>query len=158
MRPLRIALSLSALAVLLAASPAEARPAGRGARTDSTSIALGLGADYLIDPEVGEFQLTLAVETPVARGLTVGARFGALITSDDKTHVGAPIDFRLRLRTHGLYLDGLIGPWFIFDSGDTLRFHGAFGFGLLASSLSLGLEVGFLDRSGIIGLRLAFSL
>jgi hypothetical protein len=158
MRPLRIALSLSVLALLLAASPAEARRAGQAARRHSGSnVALGLGADYLVDPEVGEFQLTLALETPIARGLTAGARFGALMTSEP-TKVGAPIDFRLRLRTHGLYVDGLIGPWLIFDSGDTLRFHGGLGFGILTGSLSLGLEVGFLDRSGMIGLRLAFSL
>lgn len=158
MRRLRIALSLSALALVLAASPAEARRGG-GARTraDSTSLALGLGADYLVDPEVGELQLTLALETPIARGLTVGARLGALVTSEP-TKVGAPIDLRLRLRTHGLYFDGLIGPWLLFDSGDTLRFHGGFGFGILTGAMSLGLEVGALDRSGIIGLRLAFSV
>ncbi len=150
MRPLRIALFLSALALLLAASPAEAR------RSDS-NVALGLGADYLIDPEEGAFQLTFALETPIVSGLTVGARFGALITSDSND-VGAPIDFRLRLRTGGLYLDGLIGPWFIFDSHDTVRFHGGFGFGVLAGSMSFGGEVGFLDDTGMIGLRLAFSL
>lgn len=157
MRPLRIAFSLSVLALLLAASPAEARRAGRGARASSTNVALGLGADYLVDPEVGEFQLTLALETPIARRLTAGARFGALIISES-SDVGVPIDFRLRLRTHGLYLDGLIGPWLVFDSGDTLRFHGGFGFGVLTGSMSLGLEVGFLDDTGMVGLRLAFSL
>jgi hypothetical protein len=152
MRPLRIALALSSLALLVAASPAEARRAGRGA-----PLALGLGADYLVDPEMGEFQLTFALETPIARGLSMGARFGALFIpeSDD---VGAPIDFRLRLRTSGLYVDGLIGPWLIFDSGDTVRFHGGFGFGLLSGRTSLGLEVGWLDDTAMIGLRLAFSL
>jgi hypothetical protein len=153
MRSIRIALALSAIAALLAASPAEARRGGRGAR--STHVALGLGADYILDPEVGEFQLTFAIETPIASGLTVGARFGGLLTEDD---VGAPIDFRLRLRTHGLYIDGLVGPWLLFDSGDTVRFHGALGFGLLAGSMSFGAEVGALGDSGILGLRLAFSL
>jgi hypothetical protein len=152
MRTTRIALSLAALALLLAASPAEARRGGRGR---STHVALGLGADYLLDPEIGALQLTFALETPVVRGLTAGARFGALLTEDD---AGAPIDFRLRLRTHGIYVDGLVGPWLIFDSGDTVRLHGAFGFGLLAGSMSLGAEVGWLDDSGIVGLRLAFSL
>ena len=151
MRPLRIALFLSALALLLAASPAEARRGG------ATNVAFGLGADYLIDPEEGEFQATLALETPIVRALTVGARFGALITSDSND-VGVPIDFRLRLRTSGLYFDGLIGPWLIFDSHDTLRLHGAFGFGVLTGSMSFGAEVGFLDDTGMIGLRLAFSL
>jgi hypothetical protein len=153
MHAFRIALALSALALLLAASPAEARRGGRRAR--SANVALGLGADYILDPELGELQVTFALETPVARGLTVGARFGGLLTEDD---VGAPIDFRLRLRTHGLYIDGLVGPWLVFDSGDTVRFHGALGFGLLSGSMSFGAEVGALGDSGIVGLRLAFSL
>jgi hypothetical protein len=156
MRPLRIVQSLLVLALLIAPPAAEARRAARHAGS-STRLALGLGADYLIDPEMGEFQLAFALETPLARRLSAGVRFGALVTSDP-THVGAPIDFRLRLRTHGLYLDGLIGPWLIFDSGDTLRFHGALGFGILTGSMSLGLEVGWLDDTGMIGLRAAFPL
>lgn len=151
MRTLRIALSLATLALLVCASPAEARRGGR------SSIALGLGADYLLDPELGEFQLTFALESHLSRALSVGARFGAMVFSETED-VGAPIDFRLRLRTHGLYVDGLIGPWLVFDSGDTLRFHGGFGFGLLTRSLSFGVEVGVLERSGMIGLRLAFPL
>jgi hypothetical protein len=157
MRTLRLAVSLAALAVL--AAPRAAHAARGSAPAQSSShVALGLGADYLVDPELGEFQLTLAWETPIARMLTAGVRAGVLLTSDP-TKVGAPIDFRLRLRTHRLYFDGLIGPWLVFDSGDTLRFHGALGFGVLLSrGVSLGLEVGALDRTGIVGLRLAFSI
>lgn len=159
MHPLRIVLSLS-LVVLLAAPPAaeaQRRRAARVKRAPPSGVALGLGADYLVDPEIGELQLTLAVETPIARGLTAGARFGALVTSDP-TRVGAPIDFRLRLRAGRLYADGLVGPWLLFDSGDTLRLHAAFGFGILARSMSLGLEVGYLDPTSMIGLRMAFPL
>jgi hypothetical protein len=155
MRPLRIVLALSTVAVLLAASPAEARRGGGGGG-GGTRVALGLGADYLLDPEIGEFQLTLALETPIVRGLTAGVRFGGLITSD--SDVGAPIDFRLRLRTHGIYVDGLIGPWLLFERHDVLDLHGAFGFGLLSGGTSIGLELGWLDGTGMLGLRLAFSL
>lgn len=154
MRPLRIVLSLSAVALLLAAVPAEAARARRSS-AGTTRVALGLGADWLVDPEEGEAQLTLALETPLLRGVTAGARFGAMLIADD---VGAPIDFRLRLRTRGLYLDGLVGPWLVFDSGDTVRLHAAFGFGVLARALSFGLEVGYVDPTGMIGLRLAFAL
>jgi hypothetical protein len=152
MRTLRIVVSLA----LLAAAPT-AHAARGSAPQSSSNVALGLGADYLVDPEIGEFQLTLAWETHLAQMLTAGFRAGALLTSDP-SKVGAPIDFRLRLRTQRLYFDGLVGPWLIFDSGDTLRFHGALGFGLLAGAMSLGLEVGSLDHSGMVGLRLAFSL
>jgi hypothetical protein len=149
MRTIRLVLPGAALARRRAA------PAARAA----APLALGLGADYLVKPEVGEFQLTLALEKHLARSLTAGVRLGALVTGDDDTKVGVPIDFRLRLRTHRIYVDGLVGPWFIFDSGDTLRFHGALGFGfLLSGGVSLGAEVGVLDRTGIIGVRLAFSI
>jgi hypothetical protein len=160
MRTLRIFFSLAVLALL--AAPPAARAARGSAQSSSQAqssshIALGLGADYLVDPEVGEFQLTLAYESHLARMLTAGVRAGVLLTGDP-TKVGAPIDFRLRLRTHRLYFDGLVGPWLVFDSGDTLRFHGALGFGLLTGAMSLGLEVGALDHTGMIGLRLGFSL
>jgi hypothetical protein len=157
--PLRIVLSLSLVALLAAppAAGAQRRRHSRAAKRATSGVALGLGADYLVDPEIGELQLTLAVETPIARGLTAGARFGALVTSDP-TRVGAPIDFRLRLRAGRLYADGLVGPWLLFDSGDTLRLHAAFGFGILARSMSLGLEVGYLDPTSMIGLRMAFPL
>lgn len=157
MRPLRIVLSLSLVALLAAPPAAEAQRRRAARRAPPSGVALGLGADYLVDPEIGELQLTLAVETPIARGLTAGARFGALVTSDP-TRVGAPIDFRLRLRAGRLYADGLVGPWLLFDSGDTLRLHAAFGFGILARSMSLGLEVGYLDPTSMIGLRMAFPL
>ncbi len=156
MRIPRLAAALATLALLAAAPSASAKDRG-GHSQSSSGVSLGLGADYLVDPETGAFLLTFAWETPLARSLTLGARVGGLITSDP-TKVGAPIDLRLRLRTHRLYFDGLVGPWLIFDSGDTLRFHGAFGFGLLAGSMSFGLEVGALDRTGIVGLRLAFAL
>lgn len=159
MRPLRIVLSLCLVAILAAppAAGAQRRRPSRAAKRAASGVALGLGADYLVDPEIGELQLTLAIETPIARGLTAGARFGALVTSDP-TRVGAPIDFRLRLRAGRLYADGLVGPWLLFDSGDTLRLHAAFGFGILARSMSLGLEVGYLDPTSMIGLRMAFPL
>jgi hypothetical protein len=157
MRTPRLAAALAVLALLGAAPPALAKERAGHSQGSSSGVSLGLGADYLVDPEVGAFLLTFAWETPIARSLTLGARAGGLLTSDP-TKVGAPIDLRLRLRTHRLYFDGLVGPWLIFDSGDTLRFHGAFGFGLLAGSMSFGLEVGALDRTGIVGLRLAFAL
>ncbi len=153
----RLLLSLAALTLLAAAPPAWARTQGGAPARSSSHVALGLGADYLVDPETGAFQITLAYETHIARMLTAGLRAGALLTSDP-TKVGAPIDFRLRLRTHRLYFDGLVGPWLVFDSGDTLRFHGAIGVGLLTGAMSIGLEAGALDGTGIIGLRLAFAL
>jgi hypothetical protein len=127
------------------------------ARPAAAAPALGLGADYLVDPSAGVFQLTLAVERSIARQVTVGGRFGALIVSEP-TRVGVPLDLRLRGRFGRAYLDGLIGPWILFDDDDALRLHAAIGFGLIRRGISFGLEVGYLDPTAMVGLRLAFSI
>jgi len=139
------ALAAAALALLAAARPAAA------------STALGLGADWLVDPERGALQLTLAADTRLARHVTVGARFGALGLGDP-TRFGAVIDGRLRIRGTRVYAEGLVGPWILFDDDDHVRLHAAFGFGLLTRSLSFGLEVGWLDPTSMIGVRVAFPL
>jgi len=153
MRPLRIVLVLATLAALALPGAAEARR--RAARGGGTS--LGLGADYLVDPEVGELQLTLAAETAIARRVSVGARFGAMFLSGPD-RVGVPIDGRLRIRGARLYAEGLVGPWIVFGDDDTVRLHAAFGFGLLAGSLSVGFEVGWLDPTSMVGVRVAFPI
>jgi hypothetical protein len=145
MIPLRAILAAATLAAIGAARPAAA------------STSLGLGADYLVDPDSGELQLTLAADTRLARHATLGVRFGAMVLSDPG-RLGVPIDGRLRIRGSRLYAEGLVGPWLVFDDGDTLRLHAAFGFGLLTRSLSFGVEVGWMDPTAMIGVRVAFPL
>jgi hypothetical protein len=117
---------------------------------------LGLGADYLSDDR-GLFQLTLAVDTPVARPLAVGGRFGALIANGPV--YGVPTDLFLRLELGRVYCDGLVGPWFFFSNGDAVRLHGAIGFGLQTRGLTFGLEVGSLGGAGgMIGARLGLRI
>lgn len=144
MRLARLARS-APLALALWAGPAAA------------SVELGLGADYWVEPRGGEFQLTLAVDAPLARALTIGGRFGALVLTSPN-QFGVPVDLRLRVRLQRVYLEGLVGPWFLFDQPSPVKAHVGFGFGLLASGLTFGLEVGWLDPSTIVGLRLAFRL
>jgi hypothetical protein len=143
-------LRATTVSLAVAAAIAWARPA-------DASAALGLGADYLLDPEVGEFQLTLAVTTPLTRQVSVGARFGAMLLSEP-ARVGVPVDVKLRVRMDRLYLEGLAGPWIVFDDGDALKLHAGVGFGLVSRSVSFGLEVGYLDPTAMIGVRLAFPL
>jgi hypothetical protein len=143
--PLRAALAAATLAALAAARPAAA------------STSLGLGADWLVDPDSGELQLTLAADTRLAKSVTLGARFGMMYLAEPD-RVGVPIDGRLRIRSGRLYAEGLVGPWLVFDSGDTVRMHAAFGFGLVTKSLSFGLEVGWLDPTSMVGVRVAFPL
>ena len=123
----------------------------------AASTELGLGADWWVDPEGGGFQLTLALDTPLAKSLTIGGRFGVLVLTSPN-EFGVPVDLRLRVKLQRLYLDFLVGPWFLFDEPDPVRAHVAFGFGLLAGNITFGLEVGWLDPSTLVGLRLAFRL
>ncbi len=145
MTPLRAVLAAATLAALAAARPAAA------------STSLGLGADYLVDPQSGELQLTLAADAPLVRHATIGVRFGAMYLADPG-RFGVPIDGRLRIRGDRLYAEGLVGPWLVFDSGDTVRLHAAFGFGLLTKSFSFGVEVGWMDPTSVVGVRLAFPI
>jgi hypothetical protein len=145
MTPVRALLAAAALAAL--AAP----------RAASAHVALGLGADYLLDPESGELQLTLAADTRLANHVTLAARFGVMYLADPD-RVGVPIDGRLRIRSGALYVDGLVGPWLVFDSGDTVRLHAAFGFGLVSRTVSFGLEVGWMDPTSMVGVRVAFPL
>ena len=151
MRRHPIALVLCALAFPVVASAAPRQASGS---QSGTTLELGVGGDYIVDPQLGELQLTLAADGLVGRWVSVGVRAGALLTSSP-THVGAPIDFRLRIRGRRFYVDGLVGPWFLFGTNDTFRIHGGIGVGLRTGGVTIGLEAGALDTSGIIGLRLA---
>lgn len=152
----------AAVATSLAfAAPAEAKRRGHArraqVRSSGQAVALGLGADWLLDPDRGALQLTLAVETPLARNVTLGGRFGAALLADPG-RLGVPLDLRLRARLGRVYLDGLAGPWIVVGEGDALRVHGAVGFGLLGRNASFGLEVGWLDPTPMLGVRLAFPI
>ncbi len=147
MRTPRSLLAAAALLALAVARPASAAHAS-----------LGLGADYLVDPSAGDVQLTLAIDAPLARHISLGARFGAMYLSDPGG-VGVPIDGRLRIHAGRIYAEGLVGPWLDFRSGfDTVRLHAAFGFGVVTRSLSFGFEVGWLDPTSMLGVRVAFPL
>ncbi len=145
MRTVRPLLVAAALAALIFPRPATAR------------AALGLGADWLVDPENGELQLTLAVDTHIMSHVTLGARFGGMYLPDPN-RFGVPLDGRLRIHAGGVYAEGLVGPWFFFDDADNVRLHAAFGFGVLTRSLSFGLEVGWLHDTSMVGVRVAFPL
>jgi len=127
-----------------------ARPAAAAAR-------VGFGADWLTDPERGALQLTLSGDTPLAKGLAAGGRIGVLLVTDPG-RLGVPIDGLLRLRLGRFYVEGLVGPWISFDGPETVRLHAAIGFGLVAKGLQVGLEVGWLDPTSMLGVRLAIPI
>jgi hypothetical protein len=126
-------------------------------KSHAAGVRLGLGADYWARGYAhGLFSLTLAVDAPLARSISIGGRFGAMVSSGPST-VGVPIDLVLRAIVGGrVYLEGLVGPWIIFRNVDPLVAHAAFGFGLRARDFTFGLEVGYAHPSPLIGLRLGF--
>jgi hypothetical protein len=126
------------------------------ARPAQASVNLGLGADW-IEGDTNDFNLTLGADSFIARNLALGGRAGVAFF-DDAHHVGVPIDLKLKLHVQRVYFEGLVGPWILFDAADRLHLHGAFGFGLEAGSLAIGLEVGKLSHATLVGLRLLFRL
>jgi hypothetical protein len=147
MHTLRLLL-LTAVATLAWAGPAAAA---------GPSLELGLGADWLVTPQDGAFQVTLAGDNRVSPHLSWGGRVGLLVLTDPG-RVGVPIDVRLRGHFGQGYVEGLAGPWLVFHDTDPLRFHAGIGFGLATRHLSVGLEVAYLNPTSTVGLRLAFPL
>jgi len=135
---------LLALAVFLAPS-----------RSDAADVRLTLGADYQLNT-TPFFHVTGAVDFAFIGPVSLGGRFGALLATQPNS-LGIPLDLSLRVtpRRTPIYLEALVGPW-IFLEGDTFRAHGAFGFGFQGSSLSLGIEVGWLQPRPHVGLRLGW--
>ncbi len=141
----RSLLSAAALAALvLSHSPAHA-----------AEVRLGVGADYWFQHR-GLFALTAAVETHLTRRISLGGRFGGLVTSTPN-ELGVPVDLQLRVDIDRLYLEGMAGPWILFTN-HPFRFHGAFGFGLQTGDVTAGVELGWLDPSPIAGLRVALRI
>lgn len=141
-------LFLLSAALLCTAGPARA------------GTSLNLGADYVLNGGPGIFSLTLSADSAVSRSVFIGGRFGALVTSSPSS-AGVPLDLYLRISPgrSGVYLEGLAGPW-IFFSGDTVRAHGAFGFGLASRSVDIGGEVGWISgfSQAMLGVRLGFRI
>lgn len=123
--------------------------------SEAANVRVGLGANYWID-QSATFDFTLGVEGHVAGPVFAGARFGAMLVTDGND-IGIPLDVYLRANiARSVYIEGLVGPWLVFDRGDALRAHGAFGFGLQGRSASIGIEVGYLDPDPIIGLKFGY--
>jgi hypothetical protein len=126
-------------------------------RSDAADFHLGLGANYWL-VERAVFNLDISVTFGVASYLSVGGRFGGLITTAPAA-AGIPLDLLLHvaLGSSRLYLEGVAGPWLLFE-GDVLRAHAGIGFGITAGPLSFGAEVGYLDPRAMVGGRLMFRL
>lgn len=124
------------------------------------AVRLGLGADYWFNSG-GIFKIDLAADAHLVRHISIGGRFGAALIAYQGGYntVGVPIDFDIRGHFGLFYVEGLVGPWLVFDPNAFLvRAHGAFGFGIANGQLQFGLEVGYLQPAPQIGLRVAWRL
>lgn len=92
----------------------------------------------------------------LTRAVSVGGRFGMLVVTSPAT-AGVPVDLQLRIAIERMYLEGSVGPWILFTDSP-LRAHGAFGLGLQAGIVSFGFEIGWLDPSALLGVRLGLRL
>ena len=147
----------TARALILAATAASVLLAAHPAAAAGPSVELGLGADWLTSPGDGAFQLTLAGDQRLNQTFSWGGRIG-LLALTGPGRLGVPIDARLRGHFGRIYVEGLVGPWVVFNDDDPLRFHAGIGFGLVTRSLTVGLEVGYLNPTAMVGLRVAFPL
>jgi hypothetical protein len=144
---MRRTIPVAVCVVLALAIPARASP-----------LSLRLGADALLNGGPGVFSLGLGVESALGRRVSVGARFGGLITTSP-TSGGVPLDVFLRIRVSRAYIEGVGGPWIVFTGPDTFRGHAAVGLGLLARDLEFGAEIGFVSPGRTqLGLRIGLRL
>jgi hypothetical protein len=125
---------------------------------EATSARLGIGGNYWF-VESGVFDFSFSVDTPLASFMSVGGRFGILMTTAGGPRVGVPLDLLVRLRIASpIYIELTGGPWILFNSGDSLRGHFGFGVGIQSGSISFGPEVSYLEPEAMIGVRLSFRL
>src|SRR5262245_49328235 len=98
-------------------------------RAEATNVHLSLGANYWFTHQ-GLFDLSFAVDTPIASFLSVGGRFGILAATEGPK-VGVPLDLLLRIRVASpLFIELTGGPWIFFDTNDDIRAHFGFGVGI----------------------------
>ena len=144
---LRPALATAAvLALLAAAAPPPPRRRSGSARTGSSTRSAARSSSRS-PPTRGSRGASRSAPASARSGSAI-RRASAPSSTDGSGSAGARV-----------YAEGLVGPWIFFDDeDDRVRLHAAFGFGLLTRSLSFGLEVGWLDSTSMIGVRVAFPL
>ncbi|MFN0062790.1 MAG: hypothetical protein ACKVPX_09755 [Myxococcaceae bacterium] len=124
-------------------------------RATGLQASIYLGADYWLTQQ-GIFSFTASLRAPIVpRQFSVGARFGGMFLTP--TTGGIPVDLHLRLDISEFYLDGLVGPWFLFTTAP-VRVHAGGGFGWQRGIIMVGLEAGWLAPSALLGLRVGFRL
>ncbi len=121
----------------------------------AASVSLNLGGDYWLD-RGGMFELMLRAQGNVARRIALAGRVGAMVVTSPN-EVGIPADLIFQIRLRKAYIEGMAGPWILFE-GEPIRAHLAMGFGIRGGPISLGMEIGWLNPHGMVGMRAGFAI
>ena len=121
-------------------------------------LRLEAGGHYWVGRS-GLFEAGLAVETRMARALSVGGRFGGFVTTGPGS-LGVPLDLTLRfhLARGQAWLAAYGGAFLDFGGGTWLRGHASVAFGLKSHGVLIGLEIGYLQPAPLMGLRFAWRI
>jgi hypothetical protein len=120
------------------------------------SLQLGFGAHYWVDTSA-VFDLNLAPGVRLGRRVTLGGRFGVALATSPSV-IGIPVDLFVRGEFSRFYVEGLVGPWIWFVEERPVHAHVGVGFGMRTSFVNFGLEAGYMDPNGMIGVRVAIPL
>lgn len=121
------------------------------------SLGLGLGGGYWFAGSP-EFDFHISARERLGEHVSAGLRAGVLFNTASPAVVGAPIDVVVRFHITRLYIDGFGGPTFLFGGNTFLAGRAGIGIGLWAKHFSVGVEVGWLQPSAFMLLRLGFTL
>lgn len=100
---------------------------------------------------------TVSVGANLNEKFELGGRVGLMLITAPLV-LGVPADFYVRfIPTRRLYLDGMVGPWFVLAQRP-LRAHVGFGFGYRGDAVHIGLEAAYLEPAPMLGVRLGIPL
>ena len=117
----------------------------------------GLGLDLGVDYSVRDGMLLstyLRGGGAVNDSVSAGLRFGIMATDGLALHA-LPLDLFVRGHFGGAYVEGLVGPYWMTRARD-FDAHLALGAGADLGGMSLGVELGWLNPSPMIGARASF--
>lgn len=126
-------------------------------RSEAGTLRFGVGANYWFVEQL-YMDGTIGYEATLLPILSVGGRGGVLLVTGP-ARAGFESDLIVRIMPlPSFYIEGLAGPWFLINSGDTIRAHAAVGLGIQVGPIGFGVEAGYLSPDAILGARLALRL
>ncbi|MBS2031715.1 MAG: hypothetical protein JST54_27710 [Deltaproteobacteria bacterium] len=117
----------------------------------SAELRVAAGAAAWLD--VGPvFTATFAGDARVLPHFEVGGRGGVGLLTPGPAKAMIPLDIQARLLISRIYIEGDVGPWLVIED-HPVHAHATLGAGVEVGILVAGLEVGWLDPEGILGVQ-----